>query len=179
MPKKLLVASALLLCALVVVAQDSPSTNSAPPPRGRMPPCLRVAGINTSQFDQLRSVAQNARAQVREVCTNVSLTPQQKRQQIEDIHRQSHDKMVALVTADQRHAFMTCRARRGDRRPVEWFERPGGSCGDPQRARQRSGGSTNASQPDDNDGPAENAPPARNSSQQDEPATQKGVSPPQ
>ena len=179
MPKTLLVASALLLCALVVVAQDSPSTNSVPPPRGGMPPCLRVAGISMSQFDQLRSIAQDARAQVREVCTNASSTPQQRRQQIEDIHLQSHEKMVALVSADQRHAFMSCRARRGDRRPVEWFERPGGNCGGAQKARQGSGGSTTSPEPDDTDSPAENGPPARNSSQQNQPANQKNASPPQ
>ena len=179
MPKTLLVASALLLCALVV-AQDSPSTNSAPPPRGGMPPCLRVAGINMSQFDQLRSVAQNARAQVREVCTNVSLTPQQKRQQIEGIHQQSHEKMVAIVSPDQRQAFMSCRARRGDRRPVEWFERPGGNCGGAQSARQRRGGaSTAASEPVDNESPTENAPPAKNSPPQNESSTPKSESSPQ
>ncbi len=179
MPAKSLVASALLLCALVVVAQDSPPSNSAPPPRGGMPPCLRVAGISMSEFDQLRSIAQDARAQVRDVCTNASLSPQQKRQQIEEIHHQSHGKMVTLVSANQRQAFISCRARRGDRRPIEWFERPGGGCGGAQRARQRGAGSSTTSEPDDTDSPTENGPPARNSSQQNEPATQKDNASPQ
>ena len=181
MPRRIFAASALLLCALVVMAQDSPSGNSTPPPpsRGGMPPCLRVAGISMSEFDQLRSIAQDARAQVRDVCTNASLNPQQKRQQIEGIHQQSHEKMTAIVSPDQRQAFMSCRARRGDRRPVEWFERPGGNCGGAQGARQRGGAPTTASQPDDNESPTENAPPAKNASPPNESSTPKSDSSPQ
>jgi len=180
MLKKFFLASTILLSALAASAQEAPPDNSAPPApaaRGAMPPCLRAAGISMSEFDQLRSIAQEARAQVQEACTNTSLTAQQKRQQVEDIHQQSHGKMAEIVTPDQRRAFMACRARHGDRRPVDWYERPGGGCGG---AGQRRGQANNApeSAPEEN-GPAETAPPARNSSPQGgEPSSPKNDSAP-
>lgn len=183
MPKTFFIAPLILLCAAVMTAQDAPtgdSTAPPPPPRGGMPPCLRVAGVSASEFDQLRSIAQDARAQVRDVCVNTSLTPQQKQQQIEGIHQQSHERMTALVSPDQRRSFMACRARHGDRRPVEWFERPGGGCGATQRAGQPTRGNpNNGSDVDENETPSENGPPARNSSPQNESAPQKNDSSPQ
>jgi hypothetical protein len=136
--RKIFSASALLLCAASLIAQEAPPDNSpAPPPppprRGGMPQCLRAAGISMPVFDQLRSIERNAHAQVRGVCKNSSLSQQEKHGEIQQIHQTSHGKMAALVTPDQRRAFMACRARRGDRRPVEWFEHPGGGCGAPQR----------------------------------------------
>ena len=174
-------AAVVLLCSLVVWAQDTSTNNpnSAPPPsRAGGNPCLRAAGISPSEFDQLRSIAQDARTQVREVCSNTSLSPQQARQQIQAIHQQSHAKMVGIVSANQRQAFMSCRARRGDRRPVEWFEHPGGNCGGAQRTNQRSAGATTAPEPDDTNGPSGNSP-VRNSAPQNQSATQKTDSSPQ
>jgi hypothetical protein len=168
MLRKALVASTILLCAVFVIAQEAPPDSSTapppPPPRhGGMPHCLRAAGISTPVFDQLRSIEQDARAQVRGVCTNASLTQQQKRGQIQDIHQTSHQKMAALVTPDQGRMFMACRAQRGDRRPVEWFERPGGSCGAPRRAGAASyepEPHSPYSQPNENGNAGENSPPA-------------------
>jgi Spy/CpxP family protein refolding chaperone len=168
MLRKALVASALLLCTASVIAQEAPPDSStAPPPpparHGGMPHCLRAAGISTPVFDQLRSIEQDARAQVRGVCTDASLTQQQKRGQIHDIHQTSHQKMAALVTPDQGRMFMACRAQRGDRRPVEWFERPGGGCGAPRRAGAASYEPLSPySQPNENVHGGENNPPARN-----------------
>ena len=183
MRTKFLAASFVLLCAAVLIAQDAPSGNSTPPPpprRGGMSPCLRVAGVSMSEFDQLRSIAQDARTQVKDVCTNTSLTPQQKQQQIEGIHQQSHEKMTALVSPDQRRSFMACRARHGDRRSVEWFERPGGGCGEMQRAgHPNRGASGNASDPAESESPSENGPPSRNAPPQNESAPQKNDSSPQ
>ena len=168
MLRKIFVIWALLICAGSLIAQDAPSDNSpAPPPppryrRSGMPHCLRAAGISRPVFDQLRSLEQDARAQVRGVCTNVSLTPQEQHGQLQEIHRTFHQKMIALVSPDQRRAFMACRAQRGDRRPVEWLERPGGGCG----ASRGTGASSDEplspySQPNQN-GAGENNPPARN-----------------
>ena len=181
MPKYFSVASLMLLCAVVVTAQEVPpgnSTGPSPSYRQGMPPCLRAAGVSVSEFDQLRSIAQDARAQVRDVCTNTSLTPQQKQQQIEGIHQQSHEKMTALVSSGQRRSFMACRARHGDRRPIEWFERPGGGCGGAQRANQPNRGNS-TSDLDGNENSSESGPPSRNSSPQNGSTPQKNDSSPQ
>lgn len=167
MIRKLSFTLTLLLCALTAGAQDNtPDNATAPPPprRGGMPPCLQYAGVSSSQFDQLRSIAQEARSEVQNVCSNESLTPPQKRQQIEDIHQQYHEKMAGVVSPDQRRSFMACRARHGDRRPVEWFERPGGACGG-QRRSAYAGNSPNGQAPNDDAGnenpPADNPPPSK------------------
>jgi hypothetical protein len=166
MLKKAFVVSVLFVCASSLIAQEAPPENSAAPPtparRGRMPHCLHAAGISMSVFDQLRSVEREARAQVRGVCTNTSLTQQEKRGQIQEIHQSSHQKMAGLVTPDQSRAFMACRAQHGDRRPVEWFERPGGGCGAPRKA-AISGYESPSHYPLPNENNAgENSPPVRN-----------------
>lgn len=168
MLKNLLIAFAVLLSTACVSAQDAPPDNSLPPARrGGTPPCLRQAGVTMSTLDELRSIAQDARGQVQNVCTNSSLTAQQKEQQIEDIHQQSRAKMAGLVSPDQRRAFMACRARHGDRRPVEWFERPGGGCGEMRPGRGTGNAPSNGQAQIDEIGgenpSADNPPPAKNS----------------
>ena len=161
MLKKISITSALLIYAASLIAQDAPPNNPPTPSlrRSHMPQCLRAAGISMSVFDQLRSVEQDARTQVRTVCTNTSLTQQDKQGQIQEIHQTSHQKMASLVTPDQSRAFMACRAHRGDRRPVEWFERPGGGCGAPRRAGAHSYESpSHYPQPNENNA-GENSPP--------------------
>lgn len=132
MLKKFLLAFALMALAASVSAQDAPADNSAPPPaprRGNIPPCLRQAGVSVSTYEQLRSIAENARLEVVNACLNDSLNAQQRRQQLESIHVSAHQKMEELVTPAERRAFVTCRQRHGERGNVEWFERPGGGCG--------------------------------------------------
>ena len=187
MLRKSLFAFAVLLWAASLAAQDTPPDNSAPPPPpgarrgGGMPPCLRQAGVSISVFEQLRSITQDARSQVQSACSDTSLSPPQRRQQIEGIHRQAHEKIEGLVTPDQRRIFAACRERRGERPGVEWFERPGGGCGG-ARPGTPSGSSSpndNASQDENGSGnpppSKESAPPAKNDSapQKDESSPQK------
>jgi Spy/CpxP family protein refolding chaperone len=133
MLKKSLLALAVIALAASVSAQDAPAGNSPPPPpaprRGGIPPCMRQAGVSMSTYEQLRSIAENARLEVVNACLNDSLNVQQRRQQLESIHVSAHQKMEELVTPAQRKAFVACRQRHGERTNVEWFERPGGGCG--------------------------------------------------
>jgi len=132
MLKKFLPALAVLVLAVSVSAQDAPADNSASPPaprRGGIPPCLRQAGVSTSTFEQLRSIAEHARLEVVNACLDSSLNEQQRRQQLESIHVRAHREMEDLVTPAERRAFVACRQRHGERTNLEWFERPGGGCG--------------------------------------------------
>jgi hypothetical protein len=132
MLKKFLLIFALMVLAASVSAQDAPADNSAPAPaprRGVIPPCLRQAGVSMSTYEQLRSIAENARLEVVNACLNDSLNAQQRRQQLESIHVSAHQKMEGLVTPAERRAFVACRHRHGERTNLEWFERPGGGCG--------------------------------------------------
>lgn len=133
MLKKSLLVFAVIALAASVSAQDAPADNPPPPPpaprRGGFPPCLRQAGVSMSTYEQLRSIAENARLEVVNACLNDSLNAQQRTQQLESIHVSAHQKMEELVTPAQKKAFVACRQRRGERTNVEWFERPGGGCG--------------------------------------------------
>jgi hypothetical protein len=132
MLKKFLLIFASMALAASVSAQEAPADNSAPPPaprRGGIPPCMRQAGVSVSTYEQLRSIAENARLEVVNACLNDSLNAQQRRQQLESIHVSAHQKMEELVTPAERRAFVACRQRHGERTNVEWFERPGGGCG--------------------------------------------------
>jgi len=131
MLKKFLLTFALIALAASVWAQDAPADNSAPPSprRGGIPPCLRQAGVSMSTFEQLRSIAEEARLEVVNACLDESTNAQQRRQQLESIHVRAHQKMEDLVTPAQRRAFVACRERHRERTSVEWFERPGGGCG--------------------------------------------------
>ena len=132
MLKKFLLIFASMALAASVSAQDAPADNSAPSPaprRGGIPPCLRQAGVSMSTYEQLRSIAENARLEVVNACLNDSLNAQQRRQQLESIHVSAHQKMEGLVTPAERRAFVACRQRHGERTNLEWFEHPGGGCG--------------------------------------------------
>ena len=133
MLKKFFLALAVTALAGSVWAQDAPADNSAPPQaaprRGGIPPCMRQAGVSVATYEQLRSIAENARLEVVNACLNDSLSAQQRRQQLESIHVSAHQKMEELVTPAERRAFIACRQRHGERTNVEWFERPGGGCG--------------------------------------------------
>jgi hypothetical protein len=167
---------ALILLAASVFAQDTPQDNSAPPPppaprHGGVPPCLRQAGVSMSVMDQLRSIEQDAHAQVQNLCSDPSLNRPQRMQQLESIHMRAHEKMEELVTPEQRRIFVACRQRHRERAYVEWFERPGGGCnagrmpGDPNAAAPNDGeqrndqGNGSAPPPQSNE-----APPQKNES---------------
>jgi hypothetical protein len=166
MLRKFLLALTFTALAASVSAQNAPADNSAPPPpaprRGGIPPCLRQAGVSVSTFEQLRSIAENARLEVVNACLNDSLNEPQRRQQIESIHVSAHQKMEELVTPAEKRAFIACRQRRGERTNVEWFERPGGGCG------ARNGAASNAT-PNEGvpgEGDQNSPPPAKDSAPQ-------------
>jgi len=81
--------------------------------RGGQEPCWQKAGIEKSVMDQVRTVAHDARSQVEGVCSNSSLSPQQRQQQARQIREQAMQKRDSLLTADQRKSLMACQQERG------------------------------------------------------------------
>jgi hypothetical protein len=102
---------ALLLCAPLI------AQNTTPPPQSRMgrggEPCWQQAGIDKSVMEQRWALEKDTRSQVEAVCSNSSLTPQQKQQQAREIRQQAKTKMEGLVTADQEKALTACQQQRG------------------------------------------------------------------
>ena len=105
--RKLFFSLVLSLCVTQVVAQNAGS--GSPNGAARQEPCWQQAGVQKSVMLELASIQREAHAQVEGVCSNTSLTPQQKHQQVREIHQQALQKMSGLVTPDQRKTLLECR----------------------------------------------------------------------
>jgi len=117
MSKKVL-CSFIFLCAGVAIAQSTPPPSNPPSPsgaarRGGGTPCWQQAGIEKSVMEQRWSLERETHSQVEAVCSNSSLTPQQKQQQVRELHQQAHQKMEGLVTPEQEKALTACQQERG------------------------------------------------------------------
>ncbi|MGD0793270.1 MAG: hypothetical protein ABR920_15995 [Terriglobales bacterium] len=63
-------------------------------------------------MQQRRAIAQQARQQVEAVCANSSLSMQQKRQQIQQIHRRERQEIDAIITPAHQAAMRSCQEQR-------------------------------------------------------------------
>jgi len=157
MLRKLFVPCVLLVCVTGVVGQSTPPASSTPPPAhpGNGGPCFQQAGIDKSVMEQLLSIQRESHSQIQSVCSDTSLTVQQKHQQVRQIHQQTHQKIEGLITPEQEKALMACRQeQRGGNHPPGGQLGMGGGCaewggarrGGPNSGSQGSGGSSNPSQ---------------------------------
>jgi hypothetical protein len=88
-------------------------SGTRPGQRVRQEPCWQEAGVSKAAMEQRRSIEQSVRGQVASVCANSSLTPQQRQQQIRQIHEQARQQMEALISPQQQEAIKSCQASRG------------------------------------------------------------------
>jgi hypothetical protein len=163
----------LLLAASSLWTQTTPSnppsgSNQQPRPgrQGGQEPCWQVAGIQKSAMEQIWAIERETHSQVETVCSNSSLTPQQKHEQVHQLRDQSRQKVEGLITPEQNKALESCRQQHG-------WEHQGsheGGCeghGQHQGGWQRQGGSQNggsSSGYQGNGAPANNTSPPPNSS---------------
>ncbi len=110
---------AISVCPLLAQMVTQSPAGSAPPNsnttrRARREPCWQVAGISQSAMQQHKSLEENARSQVQSVCNDSSLTPQQKREKIRQIHQQTQQQVEGVITPQQRQALQACRQQRGE-----------------------------------------------------------------
>jgi Spy/CpxP family protein refolding chaperone len=141
-------ASMLLFSALPLFSQTSnpPPANSQTNPGGRGgQPCWQQAGVDKSVMEQHWAIERETRSQVSAVCTNTSLTPQQKQQQAREIRQQGKQKMEALMTPEQERTLSACQQARGGHAGGGGQHEMGGGCGEWSRQNGRQGTSTNGS----------------------------------
>jgi len=122
------------------------------PGKPRLEPCWQVAGIPKSAMDQRNLIAKETRQQVEAVCANTSLTPQEKQQQIKQIHQQEKQQMEGLITPEQQSAMRACQQERNPNPAPHVAHAPTGPCGEPLPARPSSGtppGTGEQTPPDD------------------------------
>lgn len=113
--------------------------------QGGQEPCFEVAGIQKNVMEQIWSLERETHSQVETVCSNSSLTPQQKHEQVHELREQTHQKVDSLITPEQAKALESCRQERGMEH--QGMHGEGGGCGEGQRQGQggwqRQGGSQN------------------------------------
>lgn len=150
----------LLLCAGSLLAQNTPpATNPTNPPaqnrparRGGQEPCWQQAGIEQSVMEQIHTIAREARSEVEAVCSNSSLTPQQKNQQAREIREKAMHKREGLMTADQEKTLRACQQEQRGNHPGNGGMHEGGmhegmggggGCGEMPRGGSRPGSAPN------------------------------------
>jgi hypothetical protein len=74
--------------------------------------CFQKAGVPDSVWEQVHAIRQNADRQVTTICQNAGLTPDQRRQQITQIHAQAKRQIDALLTPQQLAGIEPCRAEK-------------------------------------------------------------------
>jgi hypothetical protein len=111
---------------------------------------MQRAGMEKSVMEQIHSIVRDAHSQVESVCSNSSLTPQQKQQQVREIRERALQKRDGLMTADQQKALLACQqARNGNHAgaggPHEGgpHQGLGGGCGEMPNNGSRPRGSAN------------------------------------
>jgi protein CpxP len=172
MLKTILCPLALLLCASPLLAQTTPppanpTGQTGAARRGNFTPCWQQAGIEKSVMEQRWSIERDTRSQVEAVCSNSSLTPQQKQQQAKELHQQARQKIEALVTPDQEKALTACQQQHnggGNNHPGGGGGMRGeaGGCGEWPHNGQHPGGSGNSAPGSGNGG--NSTPPSGSSS---------------
>ncbi len=144
----------LLLCSATLLAQSAPPAGSpsSQTPSQQMPSahrggqgggCLQQAGIDKSVMEQIRSISSDARSRVEAVCSNTSLTAQQRQQEAREIREQAMRKRDALMTSDQRQALASCRQEHGEGSGMHesgTHQGVGGGCEEMPRGGARNGG---------------------------------------
>jgi hypothetical protein len=105
-------------------------------PRGTTPtrpahqkPCWQQAGISQSAMQQRKQIEQSTHSQIESVCSDSSLTPQQKQQKIHQLHEQAQKQVVGLISSQQEAALKSCRESRGEG-PHMGGMHGGGPCGE-------------------------------------------------
>jgi len=75
-------------------------------------PCWEVAGISKSVIEERRSIERQAHQEVEAVCADSALSPQQKRQEIRQIHQREKEQIDAIISPEQREALRSCQQER-------------------------------------------------------------------
>lgn len=121
MSKKIIYTMLVVLCAGKLLAQSTPPANGTPSPTRPMrrggESCFHQAGIDQSVMEQIHTISREARSKIETICSNSSLTAQQKHEQTKEIREQAMQKRDGLMTADQQKALNTCQQARSGNHP--------------------------------------------------------------
>jgi hypothetical protein len=117
------------LAAATVAGQQPKPTQSGSRTQGHIA-CWKQVGISPSVVEQRRASMEGAKTKMQSVCKDDSLTPQQKKEQIQQIHKDAAQEAEGLITPEQNEALKKCQQEQtanGGTHPV----RTTGPCGEP------------------------------------------------
>jgi hypothetical protein len=101
----------VVAAASVLGQQSKPAPSATPAPRHIA--CWKQVGISPAVMQQRRALMEAAKGKVQAVCTDTSLTPQQKKEQIRQIHQEAAQQSEGLIPAAQMEALKKCQATYG------------------------------------------------------------------
>ena len=156
------VACLVVLSAGVMAQVHSSSTagqgsSTAPSSRrGRQQPCWQQVGVSQAAEQQHKQIEESTRSQVEAVCSDSSLSQQQKQQKIRQLHEVARKQVEGLLSPQQEQSMKACREQRGAGRGTGGHGMHGGGardgggpCGEMTSGPRSSGRSTggNGSKP--------------------------------
>jgi Spy/CpxP family protein refolding chaperone len=125
--------AATLLVLLATYPLAAQTATSPASPRGTAPthkqPCWQQAGVSQSAMQQRKQIEENTHSQIEAVCSDSSLSPQQKQQKIQQLHQEAQKQVGGLITPQQEAAIKSCRESRGEG-PHMGGVHSGGPCGE-------------------------------------------------
>lgn len=121
-----LIAAVIIAPIMVVLYSAGPSSAQTNAQRAQRParvrvhqePCWQQVGISKDVIDQRKAIELDTRSQVQAVCADSSLTDQQKKQKIHEIHQESKQKMAGLMTEQQQQELQSCQKERAANHPA-------------------------------------------------------------
>lgn len=112
------VAVVSLLLTYPLAAQMAPSPISprptTPTRQAHHSPCWQQAGVSQSAIERRKQIEESMRGQVESVCSDSSLTPQQRQEKIHQLHQEARQQMQGLITPQQEQALRSCREKHGE-----------------------------------------------------------------
>jgi hypothetical protein len=110
-PFSLVLFGAALAAASVVGQQSKPTTPSGTGTHASNHiACWKQVGISPAVMQQRKAIMEAAKSKLQDVCKDDSLTAQQKKEQIHQIHQEAMQQAEALIPAAQMEALKKCQA---------------------------------------------------------------------
>jgi hypothetical protein len=103
-----------LASASVMGQQSKPAPSGTTAPSGTPAPrhiaCWKQTGISPAVMQQRKAIMEGAKSKIQGICGDDSLTAQQKRKQIHQIHQEAVQQAEGLIPAAQMEALKKCQA---------------------------------------------------------------------
>ena len=117
--------------------QSPPPDSGAPATGGRVrarhqTPCWREAGIAPEMMNQRWHIEEDGKAKISAVCTEPSLSAEQRLAKIHEVQQQTDEEIANLIPAKQLTVFKACQAERDKEKashPSKTTEKELGPCG--------------------------------------------------